>query len=73
MVNLTLLRAGSARPERYSIIDTGGRFDPKPFGMAVKKGDRALLGLLNQAIEGLKASGEIDRMLDNALASLARR
>ena len=73
MINLTLLRAGSAHPERYSIIDIGGRFDPKPFGMAVKKGDRTLLGLLNQAIESLKAYGKIDRMLDNALASLARR
>ncbi|MFL5133511.1 MAG: transporter substrate-binding domain-containing protein [Microvirga sp.] len=73
MINLTLLRAGSAHPERYSIIDIGDRFDPKPFGMAVKKGDRTLLGLLNQAIESLKTYGKIDRMLDNALASLARR
>ena len=73
MVNLTMLRAGSADPERYSIIDTGDRFDPKPFGMAVKKGDRALLGLLNQAIESLKAYGKIDHMLDNALASLTHR
>ena len=73
MINLTMLRAGSAHPERYSIIDIGDRFDPKPFGMAVKKGDRTLLGLLNQTIESLKAYGKIDRMLDNALASLARR
>jgi polar amino acid transport system substrate-binding protein len=73
MINLTMLRAGSAHPERYSIIDIGDRFDPKPFGMAVKKGDRTLLGFLNQAIESLKAYGKIDRMLDNALASLARR
>jgi len=73
MINLTMLRAGSAHPERYSIIDIGDRFDPKPFGVAVKKGHRTLLGLLNQAIENLKADGRIDRMLDNALASLARR
>ncbi len=73
MINLTMLRAGSAHPERYSIIDIGDRFDPKPFGMAVKKGDRTLLCLLNQAIKSLKAYGRIDRMLDNALASLARR
>src|ERR1700712_6135929 len=71
MINLTMLRAGSVHPEGYSIIDIGDRFDPKPFGMAVKKGDRTLLGLLNQAIEGLKAYDNIDRMLDNALASLA--
>jgi polar amino acid transport system substrate-binding protein len=73
MINLTLLRAGSANPEQYSIIDIGDRFDPKPFGMAVKKGDRTLLGLLNQAIERLKAYSQIDLLLDNALASLARR
>jgi ABC-type amino acid transport substrate-binding protein len=73
MINLTLLRAGSANPEQYSIIDIGDRFDPKPFGMAVKKGDRTLLGLLNQAIERLKAYSQIDLLLDNALASLACR
>ncbi|GJE44214.1 transporter substrate-binding domain-containing protein [Methylobacterium soli] len=73
MINLTMLRAGSAHPERYSIIDIGDRFDPKPFGMAVKKGDRTLLCFLDQAIESLKVYGKIDRMLDNALASLARR
>ncbi|WP_336492223.1 transporter substrate-binding domain-containing protein [Methylobacterium nigriterrae] len=72
MINLTLLRAGSTHPERYSLIDIGDRFDPKPFGMAVRKGHRTLLGLLNQAIESLKACGEIDRLLDNALARLAR-
>jgi ABC-type amino acid transport substrate-binding protein len=73
MINLTMLRAGSANPEQYSIIDIGDRFDPKPFGMAVKKGDHTLLGLLNQAIERLKAYSQIDLLLDNALASLARR
>jgi ABC-type amino acid transport substrate-binding protein len=73
MINLTMLRAGSANPEQYSIIDIGDRFDPKPFGMAVKKGDHTLLGLLNQAIERLKAYSQIDLLLDNALASVARR
>lgn len=73
MINLTMLRAGSAYPERYTIIDIGDRFDLKPFGIAVKKGNRTLLGLLNQAIESLNADGAIDRMLDNALASLTRR
>jgi polar amino acid transport system substrate-binding protein len=73
MINLTMLRAGSADPERYSIIDIGDRFEPKPFGMAVKKGNRTLLGLLNQAIESFKTCGELDRMLDIALAGLARR
>jgi ABC-type amino acid transport substrate-binding protein len=73
LINLTLLRAGSAYPERYSIIDLGDRFDPKPFGMAVKKGNRILLGLLNQAIKSLEADSGIDRLLDSALASLAHR
>lgn len=73
MINLTLLRAGSAQPERYAIIDIGDRFDPKPFAMAVRKGDRALLDLVNQVLEGLKAHGELDRMLDSSLASLSRR
>jgi ABC-type amino acid transport substrate-binding protein len=73
MINLTLLRAGSPDPERYLIIDIGDRFDPKPFGMAVKKGDRTLLALLDRAIESLKADKEIDRLLDSALVSQARR
>lgn len=73
MVNLTLLKAGSPDPGRYTIIDIGARFDPKPFGMAVKKGDHVLVGLLSEAIEGLKAAGAIDKLLDKALASLGRR
>ncbi|GJD49760.1 ABC transporter glutamine-binding protein GlnH [Methylobacterium crusticola] len=73
MINLTMLRAGSADPERYSIIDIGDRFDPKPFGMAVRKGDRTLLGLIDQALARLKAGGELDRMLEAALARLAHR
>ena len=73
MINLTLLRAGSVHPEQYSIIDIGDKFDPKPFGIAVKKGDGTLLGLVNQAIESLEAHSQIDRLLDNALARVARR
>ncbi|KAB1074656.1 transporter substrate-binding domain-containing protein [Methylobacterium planeticum] len=72
MINLTMLRAGSSDPERYAIIDIGDRFEPKPFGMAVRKGDRSLLDVLNQAIASLETQGQIDRMRDNALASLAR-
>ena len=44
-------------------IDIGDRFDEKPYGIAVKKGRKALVDLLNEAIESLKASGEIDRLL----------
>ena len=73
IINLTMLRAGSVDPEQYSIIDIGDKFDSKPFGMAVKKGDRTLLSLLNEAIASLEGHSQIDRLLDNALASLVRR
>lgn len=70
MINLTLLRKGASDPERYKIIDIGDRFDPKPFGMAVKKGAAQLLASLNAAIEALKAEKRIDAMLASALASV---
>jgi len=70
MVNLTMLRKGSPHSDQYEIIDIGDRFDPKPFGIAVKKGNRALVDLLNPAIESLKAGHVIDRMFDAALANL---
>lgn len=73
MINLTLLRKGAAHPERYEIIDIGDRFEPKPFGMAARKGSHTLVGLLNQAIESLKASDRIARLLEDALASVGRR
>jgi len=73
MVNLTFLWKGAPDRDQYEIIDIGDRFDPKPFGMAVKKGNIGLLGLLNGAIEGLKASGEIARILDAAIASVGQR
>jgi len=72
MINLTLLRKGAPDPERYEIIDIGDRFDPKPFGMAVKKGDAELLARLNAAIDALKAEKQIDAMLASALASVGR-
>jgi putative glutamine transport system substrate-binding protein len=72
MINLTLLRKGAPDADRYEIIDIGDRFDPKPFGMAVKKGDAELLARLNAAIDALKADKRIDAMLASALASVGR-
>jgi polar amino acid transport system substrate-binding protein len=69
LINLTLLQKGAAHPDQYEIIDIGGRFDLKPFGIAVKKGNQALVGLLNEAIESLKANKEIERLLNEALAT----
>ncbi len=68
MINLTLLRRGSDHPENYEIIDIGDKFEPKPFGIAVKKGRREFLDRLNNALESLKASGQIDRLLDENIA-----
>jgi ABC-type amino acid transport substrate-binding protein len=63
LVNLVLMRKYSEHPKLYDIIDIGDRFDEKPYGIAVKKGRKSLVDLLNEAIESLKASGEIDRLL----------
>lgn len=68
LINLMAMRGASDHPDRYDIIDIGDRFDEKPFGVAVKKGRRSLVDLLNQAIESLKANGEIDRLLNKNIA-----
>ena len=69
LINLTLLHKGAAHPERYEIIDIGDKFDLKPFGIAVKKGNQALVDLLNEAIKSLKANNEIERLLNDAIAN----
>ena len=69
LINLTLLHKGAAHPERYEIIDIGDKFDLKPFGVAVKKGNQALVDLLNEAIKSLKANNEIERLLNDAIAN----
>ena len=71
LINLTLLQKGAAHPDRYEIIDIGDKFEPKPFGIAVKKGDHALVDLLNQAIESLKTNKEIERLLHEAIANMS--
>jgi ABC-type amino acid transport substrate-binding protein len=68
LINLMLMQKDSDEPERFKIIDIGHRFDPKPYGIDVKKGSRSLVDLLNKVIESLKANGDIDRMLDENIA-----
>jgi len=70
MINLTMLRMGSGRADDFTIIDIGDRFDPKPFGIAVKKGSAGFVALLNAAVGELIADGTIQTLLDEALASL---
>jgi ABC-type amino acid transport substrate-binding protein len=71
LINLTMLQRASDNPDAYRIIDIGDHFDEKPFGVAVKKGRRSLVDLLNTAITTLKAKGEIDRLLNENIASVS--
>jgi len=68
LINLTLMQKASPHPERYELIDIGERFDKKPFAIAVKKGRKFLVKLLNEAIDELKANGVIDRLLNENMA-----
>lgn len=73
MINLTMMHRASDHPERYEIIDIGDRFDKKPFGVAVKKGNQSFVDLLNRAVEALKAVGEIDRLFNKNLEAAGSR
>lgn len=70
LINLTMMRASTANPDRFVIVDISDRFERKPFGVAVKKGRTDLVDRLNQAIDSLKASGDIDRLLRESIAAL---
>ena len=72
MINLTMLRMGSGRPDDFTIIDIGARFDPKPFAIAVRKGSPGFVGLLDKAIGELTDDGTIQALLDAALASFSK-
>lgn len=48
--------------DRLRKIDVASSFDPKPFGVCVRKGSPVFLSKLNQAIAQLKANGTIDRL-----------
>ena len=70
LIDLKFLRNAAENPAQYKLIDIGSNFEPKPFGIAVKKGNRALLDRLNEAIKSLKSNGDIDRLLNEAIASV---
>jgi polar amino acid transport system substrate-binding protein len=70
LINLTLMRRACDHPDRYDIIDIGDRFDQKPFGVAVRKGNQSLLDRLNEAINILTANGDIDRLLNKNIAGV---
>ncbi|MFW2392353.1 MAG: transporter substrate-binding domain-containing protein [Alphaproteobacteria bacterium] len=63
LVNLKLMRKHAAHPDQLEVIDIGGHFPDKLYGVAVKKGRPDFLAALNAAIERLKSDGEIDRLL----------
>ncbi|MCO1336682.1 transporter substrate-binding domain-containing protein [Microbulbifer sp. OS29] len=72
IINLVLLREASAYPTQYKLVDISGEFDEKPFAIGVKKGNQKLLNQLNMAIESLRESGEIDKLLSNAMKNLRK-
>ena len=73
MINLTMMHRAWEHSELYEIIDIGDRFDEKPFGVAVKKGNQVYVDLLNEAIEALKAAGEIERLYNKNLEEAGAR
>lgn len=66
-INLALMRKNSAQPGFFKILDIGELFDPKPFGVAVRKGNRELVDLLNLTIARLEADGRLKSLLERAL------
>ncbi len=68
LINLKLMQKNSGQPDRYKIVDIGDRFEPKPYGIAVKKGSQSFVDLLNKVIESLKANGDIDKVLEENIA-----
>ena len=70
LIDLSFLRSASNQPDQYELIDIADSFQPKPFGVAVKKGNSALVDRLNEAIDSLKSNGDIDRLLNEAIANV---
>ena len=67
-INFALMRKRSDHPELLEILDIGDRFDPKPFGIAVRKGNRELVDFLNRTIARFEADGTLKRLLEHALS-----
>jgi ABC-type amino acid transport substrate-binding protein len=72
LIDLSMMLRQADRPDAYEVIDIGDRFDPKPFGVGVKKGRQSLIDRLNPAIEEIKTSGQIDVLMTENLASLGK-
>lgn len=68
-INLLLMRKHSTDPERFEILDIGDHFDPKPFGIAVRKGNRILVDALNRTIARFEADGRLKNLLARALVA----
>ncbi|MEM8575005.1 MAG: transporter substrate-binding domain-containing protein [Pseudomonadota bacterium] len=69
-ISLELWQKASAQPDRYRLIGLGNTFRPKPWAIAVSKGDLSLVSRLNEAIEGLELKGEIEPLLDASVATV---
>ncbi len=63
-INFALMRKNSARPELFEILDIGDHFEPKPFGIAVRKGNHELVDFLNRTIARFEADGDLQRLLE---------
>jgi len=72
LIDLSMMISEADHPGDYEVIDIGDHFDPKPFGVGVKKGRQSLIDRLNAAIEELKTSGKIDALMTENLASLGK-
>jgi len=61
-VNLSGLLASMAKSETDKLrsVDVAKAFDPKPFGVCIKKGSPAFLSNINKAIQTLKDNGTLE-------------
>ena len=66
-INLKRMHKHLAQPENYDVIDIGDHFEEKPFGIAVKKGNRDLVEVLNAIIAKLDSSGQIQEFADKSM------
>lgn len=71
LINLTMLQRSADNPDRFATVDISARFEPKPFGVAVKKGRQDLVDRLNEAIGSLQSAGTIDRLLRENIAAVS--
>ena len=65
-VNLDGLLSTLSKPDAVKLrrIDVASSFDPKPFGVCIKKGSPIFLAKLNYAVSVLKQNGTIARLFE---------